>query len=69
MNELATSGTVRSRYEPAGTNSLEGLTWPDSYSVEDHESEVDILRTIVRAFDRHDDRDRPRHRARPVPHA
>ncbi len=53
VNELATSGTVRSRYEPAGTNSLEGLTWADTYSVEDHESEIDILRTIVRAFDRH----------------
>ena len=44
---------MRSRYEPAGTNSLEGLTWADTYSVEDHESEVDVLRTIVRAFDRH----------------
>ena len=51
--ELATTGQVRSRFEPVGTNSLEGLTWPDSYSVEDHESEADILRTIVRAFDRH----------------
>jgi UPF0755 protein len=49
---LATSGQVRSRYEPAGTNSLEGLTWPDSYEIEDHETEADILRTIVGAFDR-----------------
>ena len=51
--ELATTGQVRSKFEPAGTNSLEGLTWPDSYSVEDHETEADILRTIVGAFDRH----------------
>ena len=51
--ELATSGKVRSKFEPAGTNSLEGLTWPDSYSIEDHETEADILHTIVTAFDRH----------------
>jgi UPF0755 protein len=50
---LATSGTVRSKFEPAGTSSLEGLTWPDSYSIEDHETETDILHTIVTAFDRH----------------
>jgi UPF0755 protein len=51
--ELATTGQIRSKFEPDGTNSLEGLTWPDSYSVEDHETEADILRTIVGAFDRH----------------
>ena len=45
--ELATTGAVRSKFEPAGTNSLEGLTWPDSYSIEDHETEADILHTIV----------------------
>src|ERR1700730_9357368 len=27
---VAYSGTVLSRYEPAGSNSLEGLTWPDT---------------------------------------
>ncbi len=53
VTQLATEGRVRSTFEPKnGTNSLEGLTWPDSYSVEDHESEADILRTIVGAFDR-----------------
>jgi UPF0755 protein len=51
--QLATEGTIRSKFEPPGTNSLEGLTWPDSYAIEDHETEADILRTIVRAFDRH----------------
>jgi UPF0755 protein len=51
--ELAADGDVRSKYEPTGTNSLEGLTWPDSYSIEDHENEADILHTIVTAFDRH----------------
>jgi UPF0755 protein len=51
--QLAAKGRVRSTFEPVGTNSLEGLTWPDSYAVEDHETEADILRTIVGAFDRH----------------
>ena len=49
---VATTGQVRSKFEPAATRSLEGLTWPDSYSIEDHETEADILRTIVGAFDR-----------------
>ena len=53
VTDLATTGRVRSRFEPAGTDSLEGLTWPDSYSIEDHENEADALRTIVQAFDRH----------------
>lgn len=52
VTALATSGRVRSKFEPAGTNSLEGLTWPDSYAIEDHETEADILRTIVGTFDR-----------------
>ncbi len=48
---LASSGAVRSRYEPIGVNSLEGLTWPETYFVEDHEDEQAILRIIVDAFD------------------
>jgi UPF0755 protein len=49
---LAADGRVRSKFEPAGVNSLEGLTWPESYAVEDHEHEADILRRIVATFDR-----------------
>lgn len=48
-------GTVRSKFQPPTSQSLEGLTWPDTYLVEDHETELDILRTIVRSFDRHAD--------------
>ncbi len=50
---LAETGAVRSRYEPAAVNSLEGLTWPDTYAVSDHEDEAAILRRIVAAFDDH----------------
>ncbi|MGZ6957985.1 MAG: endolytic transglycosylase MltG [Acidimicrobiia bacterium] len=51
--ELAASGAVRSRFEPLSVQSLEGLTWPDSYEISDHETEADVLKTIVDAFDTH----------------
>ncbi len=50
---LASAGAVRSVFEPAGVNSLEGLTWPDTYYVERHEDEQKVLGTVVRAFDDH----------------
>lgn len=53
VTELASSGAVRSRYEPAGVNSLEGLTWPDTYAIAAQEDEATILRRIVAAFDDH----------------
>jgi UPF0755 protein len=53
---LARSGTLRSKYEPAGVNSVEGLTYPDTYVVERGESEARILRTLVARFDEMGDR-------------
>jgi UPF0755 protein len=47
----ATSGTVRSRYEPPDVNSLEGLTWPDTYFIGANETEEQILQKIVAQFD------------------
>ena len=32
---------------PRATTSLEGLTWPDTYFIGEHETDDDILRTIV----------------------
>ncbi len=49
--EAATSGSIRSKYEPVGVNSLEGLTWPDTYFIGANESEADILQKIVKQFD------------------
>ena len=43
----ATSGAVRSRYQPAEVNSLEGLTWPDTYFIGANETEEQILQKIV----------------------
>jgi peptidoglycan lytic transglycosylase G len=49
--EVANSGAVRSRYEPAGSTSLEGLTWPDTYFIGANETEEQILKRIVDQFD------------------
>ena len=48
---VATSGQIRSRYEPAGVNSLEGLVFPDTYFIDGGESEQQILQTMVDRFD------------------
>jgi UPF0755 protein len=47
----ATSGQVRSRYEPAGINGLEGLLFPATYQVARTEDETAILRQMVDKFD------------------
>ncbi|MGH9057628.1 MAG: endolytic transglycosylase MltG [Acidimicrobiales bacterium] len=47
----ATSGQVRSPYEPAGVNNLEGLLFPATYDVSQHETVVDVLEKMIGAFD------------------
>jgi UPF0755 protein len=47
----ATDGTVRSPYEPAGTNNLEGLLFPATYPVPQGETEIDVVQQMVQAFD------------------
>jgi UPF0755 protein len=47
----ATDGTVRSPYEPAGTNNLEGLLFPATYPVQQGETEIDVVQQMVQAFD------------------
>jgi len=51
----AATGTVRSKFQPVSVQSLEGLTWPDTYLIADTETETDVLATLVRTFDRHGD--------------
>jgi UPF0755 protein len=50
--ELARSGAVRSQYQPAGSNDLEGLLLPETYFVGHDEDEGRILRRMVDAFDK-----------------
>jgi len=49
--QAAQSGEIRSQFEPAGSNNLEGLVFPDTYFVDPGESEQDILQTMVNRFD------------------
>lgn len=55
FRSVAQSGVVRSKFQPPTVTSLEGLTWPETYSISSTENEQAILRTIVDAFDRHGD--------------
>lgn len=49
--EVAKSGTIRSQYQPAGSNSLEGLLLPETYFVAKGADEAAILQKMVDAFD------------------
>ena len=49
--KVAQSGTIRSKYEPAGVNSLEGLLFPDTYQVGAHWTDTQILDRLVGRFD------------------
>jgi UPF0755 protein len=50
--KVAQSNVVRSKYEPAGVNSLEGLLFPDTYFVGSHWSDQQIIQLLVDQFDR-----------------
>ena len=47
----AASGQIRSRYQPAGVNSLEGLLEPDTYFLEADDTDAEILQRLVDTFD------------------
>ncbi|MBW3615738.1 MAG: endolytic transglycosylase MltG [Actinobacteria bacterium] len=47
----AASGKVRSRYQPAGVDKLEGLLLPETFNVEPKDDEATILARMVSAFD------------------
>ena len=49
--ELAKSGKVRSMFQPPGVTSMEGLLFPETYRVEDTESEEAVLGRMVGTFD------------------
>lgn len=48
---VARSGTVRSRWQPPGQNSLEGILFPDTYLLTDKEDETAIVRRLVGRFE------------------
>ncbi|MBW3574307.1 MAG: endolytic transglycosylase MltG [Actinobacteria bacterium] len=49
--ELAEGGATRSRYQPAGVDSLEGLLFPDTYRIDVTEDEAALLSRMVELFD------------------
>ena len=49
--DLARSGEVRSRWQPPGVSTLEGLLFPDTYLVTEKEDERAILDRLLRRFD------------------
>jgi len=49
--ELAKGGTIRSRYQPPGSTSLEGLLFPETYRIDEDEDEAAVLRRLVTTFE------------------
>jgi UPF0755 protein len=48
----AQSGAVHSAFQPAGSNNLEGLLFPDTYYLDPKDDEATILRRMVELFDK-----------------
>jgi UPF0755 protein len=49
------SGAKRSKYQPRGVTSLEGMLWPDTYRIADTDDEIDVLGTMVSEFEKNAD--------------
>ena len=52
FNVAATEGSIRSVWSPEGTNSLEGLLFPDTYQVSNGESAGQIIERMVKLMER-----------------
>ncbi|HEY7876388.1 MAG TPA: endolytic transglycosylase MltG [Actinomycetota bacterium] len=50
--ELATSGKVRSKYQPDGIETLEGLLFPSTYEVIERDSARTVLNRLVEEFEK-----------------
>jgi UPF0755 protein len=51
--QAASDGSVRSVFQPAGTTTLRGLLWPDSYPVAADQTEAGLATAMKDAFDAH----------------
>jgi UPF0755 protein len=52
FTEATQNNAVRSAFEPASINNLEGLLWPDTYNISAEEDEILVLSTLVQQFDK-----------------
>lgn len=50
---LSSSGDVRSPFEPAGVDNLEGLVFPATYPIPRTDSATDVMDILVQTFDQH----------------
>lgn len=50
--EIALAGEVRSIYQPADQNSLEGLLFPDTYQVSGEQSETQVIKSMIALMER-----------------
>ncbi len=51
FKEVATSGKIRSRYQPQGSTNLEGFLFPDTYLLSTRENEESLLSQMVAQAD------------------
>jgi UPF0755 protein len=49
--QLAQSGQIRSRYQPASVQTLEGLLFPDTYNIGVKDDDAAVLKRMVAQFD------------------
>ena len=50
--DLATSGRVRSKFQPDGLDDMEGLLFPSTYQVVESDDEASVLRRLVDQLDK-----------------
>ncbi len=50
--QAATDGSIRSKYEPPGINSLEGLMFPAKYQIAGNDTEAKIVQRLVTQMER-----------------
>ena len=53
--ELATSGEIRSKYQPEDISTLEGLLFPSTYQIVEDDTEESVLQRLVNEFDKQAD--------------
>lgn len=51
ISAVLLSGELRSRYQPADQANLEGLLFPDTYRIEENDTETTIVQAMINRFD------------------
>jgi UPF0755 protein len=52
FTQATQNNAVRSAFEPANVNNLEGLLWPDTYNISAEEDEILVLSTLSQQFEK-----------------